>query len=82
MTIDYDGPTPLYLQLAAILRGQIRSGELPANWPIPSERRLMQIYELGRDTVRHAVQVLREEGLLVAQQGRGMFVVEQAGRDR
>lgn len=77
MTIDHDGPTPLYLQLAALLRAQILSGELPPNRPIPPESRLMQIHELGRDTVRKAVALLREEGLVVAKQGRGTFVVEQ-----
>lgn len=82
MTIDYDGPTPLYLQLAAVLREQIRSGQLPANRPIPAESRLMQMYELGRDTVRHAVKVLRDEGFLVTMPGRGTFVVDRSDQEQ
>lgn len=80
VTIDHDGPTPLYLQLADVLREQIRSGVLPVNRPIPAEQRLMQMYDLGRDTVRHAVKVLRDEGLVVAMQGRGTFVVDRAAQ--
>ncbi|TDD54626.1 GntR family transcriptional regulator [Nonomuraea terrae] len=77
MTIDHDGIEPLYLQLAAILRDQIKSGELPPGRAIPAESRLMQIHEVGRDTVRKAVRLLRDEGLVVAVQGRGTFVAPQ-----
>lgn len=77
MTIDHDGATPVYRQLADLLRAQIVSGELPIDRPIPAESRLMQIHELGRDTVRKAIGILREEGLVVAVQGRGTFVVRQ-----
>lgn len=74
MEIDHDGIQPLYLQLAALLREQIRSGELQPGRAIPSEQRLMQIHELGRDTVRAGIGVLKEEGWLVTQRGRGTFV--------
>lgn len=65
---------PVYRQLAGILRDQIRRGELVPDRPIPAESRLMQIYEVGRDTVRKAIALLREEGLVVPVQGRGTFV--------
>ncbi|MEU3162882.1 winged helix-turn-helix domain-containing protein [Streptosporangium sp. NPDC006930] len=81
MTIDHDGAVPVYRQLANLLRAQIASGELPPGRAIPAESRLMQIHDLGRDSVRKAVAILREEGLVVAVQGRGTFVKpqEQAG---
>ncbi|GGS88677.1 hypothetical protein GCM10010176_035590 [Nonomuraea spiralis] len=82
MTIDHDGPTPLYVQLANLLRAQIEDGTLPPNRPIPTEQRLMHDHELGRDTVRSAVKILRDEGLLMAVRGRGTFVVDRkAGGD-
>ncbi|MEV0622528.1 winged helix-turn-helix domain-containing protein [Nonomuraea sp. NPDC050404] len=74
MSIDHDGIEPLYLQLASLLRRQIRSGELLAGRAIPSEQRLMQMHELGRDTVRAGIAVLKKEGWLVTQRGRGTFV--------
>jgi DNA-binding GntR family transcriptional regulator len=75
VTIDHRGPMPLYQQLAAILREQIRSGELQPDRPIPSEPRLQQMYEVGRDTARSAVKLLREEGWVVTVHPRGTFVV-------
>jgi GntR family transcriptional regulator len=74
VTIDHDGALPVYKQLANLLRGQIERGELQPNRPIPAESRLMQIHEVGRDTVRKAIAILREEGLVIAIQGRGTFV--------
>jgi DNA-binding GntR family transcriptional regulator len=74
MTIDHDGPTPLYRQLADLLRSRIVDGTLPPNRPIPTEQRLMHEHEVGRDTVRKAIAILREEGLVLAIRGRGTFV--------
>jgi GntR family transcriptional regulator len=74
VTVDHDGKTPVYLQLAAILRAQIESGELAPGRQIPSETRLMQEHGLARDTVRKAVRLLTDEGLLEVVFGRGVFV--------
>jgi DNA-binding GntR family transcriptional regulator len=74
VTIDYEGETPLWRQLADILRAQINSGELPAGRMVPSETTLVQRYGLSRGTVRHALDVLVEEGLVRRVQGRGTFV--------
>lgn len=74
-TIDLRSAVPAYRQLAAILREQIESGELAADQPVPSETTLVQRYGVARGTVRHAIEVLRDEGLVVTVQGRGTFVV-------
>ncbi len=66
---------PVYLQLAAILRGQIERGELAPRRPLPSINRLAQQYEVARGTVEKAVQVLRDEGLVRTVIGRGIYVV-------
>jgi GntR family transcriptional regulator len=65
---------PVYEQVAAILRGKITSGELGHLDRLPSETTLVQTYEVGRDTVRHAVAVLRDEGLVFTVPHRGTFV--------
>jgi DNA-binding GntR family transcriptional regulator len=65
---------PVYEQVAAILRGKIASGELHALDPLPSELALAQTYQVGRDTVRHALAVLRDEGLVFTVAQRGTFV--------
>jgi GntR family transcriptional regulator len=65
---------PLYQQLASLLRGHIRSGELPPGGKMPTEGELSERFSTSRNTVRLALDVLRNEGLVVSQQGRGSFV--------
>lgn len=72
--IDHDSDTPVYLQLAEILREQIRRGQLQPRRPIPSIRTLQQEYGVSDGTVKHAVQVLRDEGLVRTVTGRGVYV--------
>lgn len=76
VTIDPDRATPVYRQLADILAGRIERGELPAGRIIPSENTLIQEFGIARETVRKAVQVLRERGLVVTVHGRGTYVSE------
>lgn len=68
------GHDPLYLQLAAILRNRITSGEIGHLDPLPSEDRLKDEFGISRDTVRRAVEVLRAEGLVFTVPHRGTFV--------
>ncbi len=72
--IDLRSAVPAYRQLASILREQIKSGELAADQPVPSETTLIQRYGIARGTVRRAIEVLRDEDLVVTVQGRGTFV--------
>lgn len=72
--IDFEGPVPVYRQLAAILRERITSGEIPPARPIPSKRILKQTFGVGARTVDRAVDVLRGEGLIETVLGKGLFV--------
>ncbi len=74
MSIDFDSPTPLWRQLADLLRDQIATGKLPAGARVPSETHLVQEYGLARGTVRKALATLEDEDLIVRVQGRGSFV--------
>ncbi|GAA1550045.1 GntR family transcriptional regulator [Kribbella hippodromi] len=65
---------PAYLQIADDLRSQILEGALQADDKLPSEPALMDDYGVSRIVVRQALDVLRAEGLIVKQQGRGSFV--------
>ena len=67
-------PAPLYTQLADILRGMIESGELQPRSPLPSESFLQQEQGVSRGTVRMAIGVLRDEGLVITISARGTFV--------
>jgi len=63
-----------YLAIADDLRRQLASGELAAGRLLPSESELGRAYAASRVTVRKALDVLREEGLVDARQGFGWFV--------
>lgn len=69
---------PAYLQIADDIRSQILEGSLRADDQLPSEPGMMADYGVSRIVVRQALDVLRNEGLIVKQQGRGSFVRAQA----
>jgi GntR family transcriptional regulator len=72
--IDPDGPVPIYQQLANILRAGIESGEFPPGRAVPTERMLTQTFGIAVGTVKKAIQVLRDEGLVYTVIGRGVYV--------
>jgi GntR family transcriptional regulator len=71
-----DDPRPAYLQLASELRDGIRAGEYQPGDRLPSVRQLADAQGVAAMTVQHALKVLRDEGLVVSQPGRGLFVQE------
>jgi GntR family transcriptional regulator len=75
--IDPRGTVPPYQQVAAWLREQIETGALRPGQVIPSEKDLMDSTGLARITVRKAVRVLREEGLVVTVPQRGSYVTKR-----
>lgn len=76
MTIDPLSHTPVYVQLADLLRERIESGELPPGASIGSETRLGQEHRIGRDAVRMAIALLRSEGLVSTRRPFGTRVRE------
>jgi GntR family transcriptional regulator len=67
---------PKYQQIADRLRGQIASGALEPGRRLPSEPDLATEYDASRNTVRLAIALLINQGLVVSRQGLGTFVVE------
>lgn len=76
--IDFDGPSPLYVQLAGVLRARIQNGTYPVDRAIPSVAALIEEFGLSTMTVQKAVRVLKDEGLVLSVKGRGTFVTDQA----
>jgi GntR family transcriptional regulator len=70
--IDRSSSVPCYVQILQRLRDEIR--ELPAGGLVASERELAERYRVSRMTAREAVRILRQEGLIYHERGRGMFV--------
>lgn len=67
-------PIPKYYQVATHIRELITSGELKPADQIPTEESLVEAHGVSRGTVRKALQLLIDEGLVETEQGRGSFV--------
>jgi GntR family transcriptional regulator len=74
MRLDPTDPRSPSRQIADDLREQITAGDLAPGAQLPSERMLSQRYEVTPQTVRQAVGLLKNEGLVLGQAGRGVFV--------
>jgi GntR family transcriptional regulator of arabinose operon len=68
---------PKYIALADTLRQEIQKGTYPPACQLPTEQRLSSLYGVSRQTVRLALGLLREEGLIHSRQGSGTFVSSQ-----
>ncbi len=62
-------PGAQYRKLAADLREAITSGDFGPSGRLPSEQRLAEQYGVSRGTVRHALAVLRTNGLVTSRRG-------------
>jgi GntR family transcriptional regulator len=75
--INHDSDVPVYAQLAGILRDMITSGQVRPHERLPSISYLVQTYGVADQTVKKAMQVLRDEGLVQTVTGKGVYVVER-----
>ena len=78
VTVDANDPRPPYQQVADDLRRKIRAGEHSAGERLPSIRKLAAEYGISPQTVQNALRELRNEHLIVSQQGRAFFVRDPA----
>ena len=77
LVIDPSSDRPVFKQIADHLRAAIESGELPAGARMPSEQELIDAHGVARGTIRQAMSLLRSEGLVRTEHGRGTFVRER-----
>lgn len=80
--IDLRSPVPSYIQLANWLRDGIEGGKWRPGEPVPSITELVEQSGLAKDTVRRAVKVVADEGLVHVVSGRGTFVAGKKKRER
>lgn len=70
----------LYVRLTGILRSRIESCEWAQGQRIPSIEELCREYDLARNTVRQALQLLKSDGLIGGGRGIGTFVLKANAR--
>ncbi len=75
ITLDRSSPVPLYFQVAEQLERAITEGALVAGDRISNEVDLAQALGLSRPTLRQAIQMLVDKGMVVRKRGVGTQVV-------
>jgi len=79
--VDYSGSyerLPAYYKLKKTIEQEIVDGTKKPGQQIPSERQYASIYNLSVGTVRKALEILVQDGLLERTQGKGTFVRSRA----
>ena len=66
-----------YLSIVNDISRDIASGKYKPGDALPSYSQLAELYGVGISTVSRAVATLRERGLVIGLQGKGIFVAER-----
>ncbi|MGA1602199.1 MAG: phosphonate metabolism transcriptional regulator PhnF [Prochlorothrix sp.] len=66
---------PLYIQIADELRCNINDAVFKVGDRLPTESELSERFGVNRHTLRRAIEVLRQEGMIEVERGRGTFVM-------
>lgn len=75
--MNRNSATPLYQQLVDSIKEQIMSGQLKENDKLMTEQEFSDTYNVSRITVRKAIELLADEGIVVKKQGIGTFVASK-----
>ena len=70
---------PLYFQLAEKIKLMINEQFVPGDL-LPSETDLIGRYNVSRNTVRKAIELLDQQGFVISKQGKGTFVASKGSR--
>lgn len=74
--------TPLYLQIARLMRQNIETGRWSYGFQIPSLGELERLYGVSRITIRSALSYLEESDIVQRIRGRGTFVTKDLSKER
>src|SRR6201989_3006225 len=77
-----DEGTPLFIQVADRLAGEIADGGLAEGERVPSTNELAAFYRINPATAAKGINVLADDGLLEKRRGIGMFVATGAREGR
>jgi DNA-binding GntR family transcriptional regulator len=65
----------MYEQVADHIEAKIRAGEIPPGSRLPGEQELRREYGIALSTVRKAMGLLRDRGLVITRPSKGSFIV-------
>jgi GntR family transcriptional regulator len=75
MSSGADDAVPLYMKVAAELRRDIADGQVRPGQRLPPARDMATVAGVNQNTMFRALRVLRDEGILEFQRGRGISVI-------
>jgi GntR family transcriptional regulator len=73
-SLDSAGRQPKYLRIHRELSDRITSGQWPAGHPLPAQQQLAAEFGVSVMTLRQALQLLADDGLIEARHGAGTYV--------
>ncbi len=73
--------TPKYRMIAEELRSRILQGKYRSDRPLPTEHAIAEEYQVSRQTVRQALSLLAESGLIERRQGSGSYLRIRSGAE-
>jgi GntR family transcriptional regulator len=79
--LNVDERQPKYLRIHSKLRDRITSGQFPPGSPLPSQRELADEFGVSVMTLRQALQLLTDEGLIETRHGSGTFAAARYAYD-
>jgi DNA-binding transcriptional regulator YhcF (GntR family) len=74
----FDGPEPIYVQIAQMIRAQVLAGELAEEDQVMSTTQFATTFRINPATAQKAFANLVDEGVLYKRRGLGMFVAPGA----
>src|ERR1700728_1146909 len=74
LAVDQASDRAVFRQIADQLRTAIRDGRVSEGDQLPSEAQLMDHYGVARMTIRNAMRLLLDEGLVTSEHGKGSYV--------
>ena len=79
--VNFVNPAHLYEQIVEDIRNKIASGNLKAGDKLDTQVELARKYKVSLITVKNALALLVNEGLLLSRAGKGTFVLEKPSKD-
>jgi len=68
-------PVPRYQEIATALIKGIAQGQYPVGRMLPTETQFCEQFDAGRHTVREALRILTDKGMIVRRRGAGTMVI-------
>jgi GntR family transcriptional regulator len=78
LKLDPRSRTPIYAQLIQQVKQQVAAGQLKPGDQLPTVRALAAALHVHTNTVARAYDLLDQDGVISAQQGRGTYIARHA----